>query len=364
MDIVTYALCKKNINKSIASANLGVKSISQNSEGNLVVITKDDKEFILPIDGNLTQAQKDKLNSLDDNLLNKFSVVNEKLYFDNNQVINYNDLKDISLTVDDTFNTESKNAISNRAVTGKINNLQDNITQNTTNITTLNDKTDIIKNKTIKSMVFSNKKIVYTFYDDSTQEIDLSNLSGNGALIDLSDVDSSITLSDGMKLVYNLSTNKWVPTVDDSSTDILNNAKSYTDNQIANISKANATTCETKPSASEAVANTWYYYQEDGIWKQTIYIGGVEVTIDSGDINLTNYVNKTNDITSTYTGTETDTSKIPDINSLNALKALIDTSIALKLNISDIIDNLISEDTDKALSANQGKILNDRLQIV
>ena len=115
MDIVTYALCKKNINKSIASANLGVKSISQNSEGNLVVTTKDDKEFILSIDGNLTQAQKDKLNSLDDNLLNKFSVVNEKLYFDSKQILTYDDLKDIGL-IDETTIANMKYHLSNTSI--------------------------------------------------------------------------------------------------------------------------------------------------------------------------------------------------------------------------------------------------------
>ena len=115
MDTVTYALCKKNINKSIASANLGVKSISQNSEGNLVVTTKDDKEFILSIDGNLTQAQKDKLNSLDDNLLNKFSVVNEKLYFDSKQILTYDDLKDIGL-IDETTIANMKYHLSNTSI--------------------------------------------------------------------------------------------------------------------------------------------------------------------------------------------------------------------------------------------------------
>ena len=115
MDIVTYALCKKNINKSIASANLGVKSISQNSEGNLVVTTKDDKEFILPIEGNLTQAQKDKLNSLDDNLLNKFSVVNSKLSFDSKQILTYDDLKDIDL-IDETTIANMKYHLSNTSI--------------------------------------------------------------------------------------------------------------------------------------------------------------------------------------------------------------------------------------------------------
>ena len=115
MDTVTYALCKKNINKSIASANLGVKSISQNSEGNLVVITKDDKKFILPIDGNLTQAQKDKLNSLDDDLLNKFSVVNSKLYFDSKQILTYDDLKDIGL-IDETTIANMKYHLSNTSI--------------------------------------------------------------------------------------------------------------------------------------------------------------------------------------------------------------------------------------------------------
>ena len=115
MDTVTYALCKKNINKSIASANLGVKSISQNSEGNLVVTTKDDKEFILSIDGNLTQAQKDKLNSLDDNLLNKFSVVNSKLYFDSKQILTYDDLKDIGL-IDETTIANMKYHLINTSI--------------------------------------------------------------------------------------------------------------------------------------------------------------------------------------------------------------------------------------------------------
>ena len=115
MDIVTYALSKKNINKSIASANLGVKSISQNSEGNLVVITKDDKEFILPIDGNLTQAQKDKLNSLNADLLNKFLDVNSKLYFDSKQILTYDDLKDIGL-IDETTIANMKYHLSNTSI--------------------------------------------------------------------------------------------------------------------------------------------------------------------------------------------------------------------------------------------------------
>jgi hypothetical protein len=50
-------------------------------------------------------------------------------------------------------------------------------------------------------------------------------------------------------------------------------------------------------------------------------------------------------------------SDIPSL-SLSKITSLI-TSLASKLNISDIIDNLTSTDTNKPLSANQGKILKD-----
>ena len=54
-----------------------------------------------------------------------------------------------------------------------------------------------------------------------------------------------------------------------------------------------------------------------------------------------------------------DKSKIPDIAALDALLTIVKTSLALKVNTSDIIDNLTSQDATKPLSAKQGKTLKD-----
>jgi len=46
------------------------------------------------------------------------------------------------------------------------------------------------------------------------------------------------------------------------------------------------------------------------------------------------------------------------------ISTLTQTAINTKINITDIIDNVTSTDTDKPLSANQGKLLNDNIQIL
>ena len=140
--------------------------------------------------------------------------------------------------------------------------------------------------------------------------------------------------------------------------------------------KANAIACDEKPiydvstntvtykqggeTKTEEDTKSWFYYKNaDNLIIQTRWINGVEFTIDVSSINLEDYVSF-DDTTDAYTGEETeDKTKIAKISALDNLKAIIVTELAKKVNIEDIVDNLTSTDTDKPLSANQGKELKD-----
>ena len=78
-------------------------------------------------------------------------------------------------------------------------------------------------------------------------------------------------------------------------------------------------------------------------------------------VDLTDYVSKSKDVVSTYTGTEVDKNKVVDIAALDALKTLINTDLSKKVNATDIVDALTSNATDKPLSANQGSVIKAEL---
>ena len=67
MDIVTFALGKKYTNKSIASAMIGAKSITQEND-KIKIVTFDDTVFYLDVDGLFTDAEREKLASFSDDL--------------------------------------------------------------------------------------------------------------------------------------------------------------------------------------------------------------------------------------------------------------------------------------------------------
>ena len=52
-----------------------------------------------------------------------------------------------------------------------------------------------------------------------------------------------------------------------------------------------------------------------------------------------------------------DKSKVPDVAALDALLAIVNTSLGLKVNTADIVDSLLSQDATKVLSANQGYVI-------
>lgn len=84
-------------------------------------------------------------------------------------------------------------------------------------------------------------------------------------------------------------------------------------------------------------------------------------TINPDD--LLDYVSKTNDVVSTYTGDETDTNKIPDLASMQALENKLQESINGIINVGgvEIYDGLDSTSTVAALSAKQGKVLDEKI---
>lgn len=133
-------------------------------------------------------------------------------------------------------------------------------------------------------------------------------------------------------------------------------SKGYTDEQIAKVNKKKSISCDEKPvynsidktityvkngvSYTIEADEIWFYYMaesdlnsdniisanETGL-AQTIWIDGEEFTIMSFGLDMSEYVDKSVDVVSTYTGTETETDKIPDIKALQTMESMIDTKI-------------------------------------
>lgn len=159
----------------------------------------------------------------------------------------------------------------------------------------------------------------------------------------------------------------------------LSDAKAYTDAQIDLMSQNAAITCDEKPSYFSGTITylkdgevktttetaTWFYYTENEKLMQTIFIVDVEgnVTetsvVSAGGVDFEDYVSKSKDVVSTYTGDEADTTKIPTIASLQNLEQKVQTGIEERVKTDDIYDGLDSTSTTSPLSANQGKVLNE-----
>lgn len=175
---------------------------------------------------------------------------------------------------------------------------------------------------------------------------------------------------------------------------IYNDSKDYTDEQIAKVNKKKAIPCDERPIYTQGatieedtityildgVSHTipadeiWFYFMEesdlnaDGMiganevgLVQIIWISRTPFEIMSFGLDMTEYVNKNLDVVSTYTGEESDTSKVPNLASMKALETKVMTEVDKKIDKDDIEDSLTSTSTDKVLSANQGKVIKDEL---
>ena len=161
-----------------------------------------------------------------------------------------------------------------------------------------------------------------------------------------------------------------------SAATTLRDAKSYTDQKIEEMSSNQAIVCDEKPSYMDGTTtyikdgmpqttdeeNIWFYYEADGKLMQTIWITGIETTIVSaGGVNFEDFVSKTKDIASTYEGDEADTDKIPNLAAIQALEALLKTDIDTRVKIADIYDGLDNTSAAVPLSANQGRVLSEKV---
>ena len=135
---------------------------------------------------------------------------------------------------------------------------------------------------------------------------------------------------------------------------VLDESKLYTDQQLLALDQDQAIFVDEKPTFNEddwtvsyvkdGVAGTtegaeiWFYYMEDGKLMQTTWIGDQEATIISaGSVNFSDYVHKTNDVVSIYTGDETDTNKVPDIAAMKAMEEKIQVKLDGKIsNMQDV----------------------------
>ena len=128
----------------------------------------------------------------------------------------------------------------------------------------------------------------------------------------------------------------------------LEDAKEYANEVCAALVKLECRKTTTQPTLDNSDINVIYLYSADGNapFQQYLKISETElVYMGSTNINLDGYLTAT-EITRDYV------TKL-DFDSLK-------TEVDKKLNKTDIIDNLTSTDTDKPLSANQGKILDDK----
>lgn len=177
--------------------------------------------------------------------------------------------------------------------------------------------------------------------------------------------------------------------VDKKVASCLSDSKDYTDVSIQNAIRQTAIVCDAKPTISGTTITyyqggvektitsdnkTKFYYTTSNVNYSTIWIEGTEFTDTLASVDFSDYVSKTNDVTSTYTGSDADKTKIPNIGAMDALKTLVDTELDEKVNISDV-ESSVSSSSDNPVkssvlytefakkvnidqgSANEGKIL-------
>lgn len=131
----------------------------------------------------------------------------------------------------------------------------------------------------------------------------------------------------------------------------ISDANTYTDEQIALLNVDEAIKCDAMPTYDSTtdkityvkggVSHTidagsiWFYYEDNNQLMQSILIDGEFLTIVSaGGVNFSEYVSKTTDVVSTYTGEEVVTNKVPDLAAMKALQTLIETEIEGKVSTS------------------------------
>ena len=154
--------------------------------------------------------------------------------------------------------------------------------------------------------------------------------------------------------------------VDKKVATCLTDSKSYTDTSVQNAIRQTAIVCDSKPTLNGTTISyyqggvektitsdnkTKFYYTSGGENYSTIWIEDTEFTDTVASVNFSDYVSKTNDVVSTYTSSDADKTKIPNIGALDALKSLVDTELNEKVNVSDVESSISSSSNNPVKSS-------------
>ena len=284
--------------------------------------------------------------------------------------------------------TETNNLLDNKVdkVSGKdlsTNDFTDaykqQIDDNKTAIETLNGDSSIVGSVDSKvSTAYSNA----TSYTDTECAKKVDKVSGKGLstndftdelktkLNNLENYDDTalgnrVTANENAITVLNGDTNV-NGSVDKKVATCLTDSKSYTDTSIQNAIKQTAIVCDSKPTLNGTTISyyqggvektitsdnkTKFYYTSGGENYSTIWIEDTEFTDTVASVNFSDYVSKTNDVTSIYSGSDADKIKIPNIGALDALKSLVDTELNEKVNVSDVESSISSSSNNPVKSS-------------
>lgn len=235
---------------------------------------------------------------------------------------------------------------------------------------------NILAVRGIKSITYSEPYLTITLMDNSTFQFDITVILNSTDLGDLGNVLDS-TIQNGNLLQYDASVLKYKPyDIVSALVNTLNSSKDYTDQEILKVNTASAIVVDAKPTY-DASTNTVVYYQggqvhvsdkpetrfyyTDSVSGDSFcvsWIDGTEFQYNVASVDYDDFVSKSSDVVSTYTTDMVDKDKIPNISAMDALYAIITTALALKVNTSDIVNSLLSDDATVPLSAAQGKVLN------
>lgn len=281
----------------------------------------------------------------------------------------YNDLTDtpsIPSEYDDT-------ALKNRVVAVETN-IGDMSTIKINSISDLVSAINVLHDSFMSGINYADKKLTIAYRNGGKVEVDLSPIITDTEISELENVDDTGVV-DKQVLAYDSTSSKYKPISIDLAS-VLQDSKAYTDTQISKINSMDAYAVDEKPTYSNGTitykkngetlttenSDIWFYYAVDNMNYQTLFIDGVEFTISvDGDVDFKDFVSKSNDLTSTYTGEEADKTKVTTIGALDALYTIVSTAIGKKVNTVDIVDNLESDSINKPLSAHQGKILDGKI---
>ena len=280
---------------------------------------------------------------------------------------------------------------SNSALESRLDTVEDNIgdmsTLTVVGASDLVEAINALDAKGLSTITYVEPNLVLTYADGTVIRFNVrDSILDETQLGELANVTDT-AIADGNILQYDAAILGYKPyNILSALASLLQESKDYTDQEIASSVQDDALYVDDKPVCSydsvqdkyvvvyyqggvvhttEDTTTRFYYIDTNNDpWCTSWFITGdplvdpVEFSYLLSSVDLDNFVNKTTDVVSTYTEGMLDKTKVPDIASIDALLAIIKTDyLALKVNTADVIDNLLSSETAKPLSANQGKEL-------